>query len=224
MKDEKPGKLPETTTNQDNPVPTATPTTESRRRLLKRLATGGGVVAAGGMLPQKWTSPVVQSVLLPAHAAGSPGGGNGGPSDEQCDDVSCGEITVTNWQRRDPPAAAADITGTDLDDLTGGCDGLLVTDNTKMRFVVNGIPPNIKWARAYMTPSGGSSQNSPRCVPVSAGGVAEWNTTGTEISTAQSSDGCNHIVVQFSCTAPGSCGDFVETGGECIIGYVDVTD
>lgn len=42
-----------------------------RRRLIKQLALGSGAVAAT-RLPRSWTAPVVDSVVLPAHAQGSP--------------------------------------------------------------------------------------------------------------------------------------------------------
>jgi hypothetical protein len=44
----------------------------SRRKLLKSIAAGGGITVAAKSLPGKWTKPVVQSVVLPAHAATSP--------------------------------------------------------------------------------------------------------------------------------------------------------
>jgi hypothetical protein len=49
----------------------------SRRKLLKSLATGSGAVIAGKSLPNSWARPVVDSVLLPAHArtSGGPYGG-----------------------------------------------------------------------------------------------------------------------------------------------------
>lgn len=40
---------------------------QSRRRLLKTVAGAGGVYATGKMLPGRWASPVVDSVLLPTH-------------------------------------------------------------------------------------------------------------------------------------------------------------
>jgi len=40
----------------------------ARRRLLKTIAGTGGAIAAGSMLPEKWTRPVVDQALLPAHA------------------------------------------------------------------------------------------------------------------------------------------------------------
>ena len=45
---------------------------ESRRKLLKSIAAGSGAIVAGKSLPEKWTKPVVESVLLPAHAQSSP--------------------------------------------------------------------------------------------------------------------------------------------------------
>lgn len=44
----------------------------SRRKLLQSLVLGG-TVAAVKALPDTWTTPIVNSVLLPAHAALSPG-------------------------------------------------------------------------------------------------------------------------------------------------------
>ena len=45
---------------------------ESRRKLLKSIAAGSGAIVAGKSLPEKWSRPVVDSVLLPAHAQTSP--------------------------------------------------------------------------------------------------------------------------------------------------------
>lgn len=39
-----------------------------RRKLLRTLAAGSGVVLTGTSLPDKWSRPVVDSVVLPAHA------------------------------------------------------------------------------------------------------------------------------------------------------------
>ena len=43
-------------------------TVENRRKLLKSVAAGGGAIIAGKTLPEKWTRPAVDSVMLPAHA------------------------------------------------------------------------------------------------------------------------------------------------------------
>lgn len=41
---------------------------ESRRKLLKSIAAGTGTIVVGKSLPENWTKPVVNSVMLPAHA------------------------------------------------------------------------------------------------------------------------------------------------------------
>ena len=41
---------------------------ESRRKLLKSIAVGSGAIVAGKSLPDSWRRPVVDSVMLPAHA------------------------------------------------------------------------------------------------------------------------------------------------------------
>ena len=44
----------------------------SRRRLLKQIGVAGAVTGAAAMLPAKWAKPVVDKVLVPAHAQTSP--------------------------------------------------------------------------------------------------------------------------------------------------------
>ena len=41
---------------------------QSRRKLLKSIAAGSGAIVAGKSLPESWAKPVVDSVMLPAHA------------------------------------------------------------------------------------------------------------------------------------------------------------
>ena len=41
---------------------------KSRRKLLKSIAAGSGAIVAGKSLPDSWSKPVVDSVMLPAHA------------------------------------------------------------------------------------------------------------------------------------------------------------
>lgn len=52
---------------------------EARRRIIKRLIAGGGITATAHLLPDKWSKPVIESVVLPAHAQSS-------PSDDDDDD------------------------------------------------------------------------------------------------------------------------------------------
>ncbi len=41
---------------------------DSRRKLLKSIAAGSGAVVAGKSLPESWSKPVINSIVLPAHA------------------------------------------------------------------------------------------------------------------------------------------------------------
>lgn len=41
---------------------------EKRRKLLKSIAAGSGAIISGKSLPDSWSRPVVDSILLPAHA------------------------------------------------------------------------------------------------------------------------------------------------------------
>jgi len=41
---------------------------DNRRKLLKSIVAGSGAVIAGKSLPETWSKPVVNAVLLPAHA------------------------------------------------------------------------------------------------------------------------------------------------------------
>lgn len=40
----------------------------ARRAILKSMAMGSGAIATGKMMPEKWARPVIDSVVLPAHA------------------------------------------------------------------------------------------------------------------------------------------------------------
>jgi len=41
---------------------------DDRRKLLKSIVAGSGVIVAGKSIPKNWSRPVVDSVMLPAHA------------------------------------------------------------------------------------------------------------------------------------------------------------
>ena len=107
----------------------------NRRKLLKSMAAGSGAVIAGKSLPESWSKPVVDSVMLPAHAQTSPSpctpclgaalycegsGGSGITVDVAID----GTVTVTH-QRITPQTDTVDpciggdfsVTG---DHITGG--------------------------------------------------------------------------------------------------------
>ena len=51
---------------------------EKRRRLIKSLTAGGAAVT---VIPSRWTSPIVDSVVMPSHAVLTAGGGDPGTGD-----------------------------------------------------------------------------------------------------------------------------------------------
>ncbi len=85
----------------------------SRRKLLKSIAAGSGAIVAGKTLPEAWTKPVVDAVMLPVHAAttteddcavytgfdagtdggGDSGGGGGGGGGQGRDIYVCAVVT-----------------------------------------------------------------------------------------------------------------------------------
>lgn len=54
----------------------------ARRRLLGAIAAGTGVIVTGRTLPNSWSRPVVNAVMLPAHAQTSCSGTYRGPTQE----------------------------------------------------------------------------------------------------------------------------------------------
>ena len=52
---------------------------DSRRKLLKSFAAGSGAVVAGKSLPESWSKPVIDAVVLPSHASTTDDTGSGGP-------------------------------------------------------------------------------------------------------------------------------------------------
>jgi hypothetical protein len=44
---------------------------DSRRNVLRKILIAGGIGAGASFLPEKWTKPVVDFIVVPAYAAGS---------------------------------------------------------------------------------------------------------------------------------------------------------
>lgn len=66
---------------------------DSRRKLLKSIAAGSGAVVAGKSLPESWSKPIVDSVMLPAHAATTDDGT--APTEcPVCSGVYCADIAA----------------------------------------------------------------------------------------------------------------------------------
>ena len=83
-----------------------------RRDLLKALAATSGAVAAASVLPGRWTQPIIESGVLPAHAQGSPVTVNfEHTGSNQADGSSYYEYTVSN---------SITFTNSGTDNLTAG--------------------------------------------------------------------------------------------------------
>lgn len=67
---------------------------ESRRKLLKSIAVGSGAIVAGKSLPESWSRPVVESVLLPAHAITSSPNNPDNPDNPDNPNDSCTDCGV----------------------------------------------------------------------------------------------------------------------------------
>ena len=70
-----------TNKNPESPVPPTAPVerrNRARREIIKSLVAGGALVS-GKMLPENWSSPVIEAVVLPAHAQTTVEDGEPGP-------------------------------------------------------------------------------------------------------------------------------------------------
>lgn len=45
---------------------------QGRRQAIKTVLAGGGIAATALALPKEWTKPIVESIVVPAHAQTSP--------------------------------------------------------------------------------------------------------------------------------------------------------
>lgn len=111
--------------------------TESRRRLLRALAQGGAALGTVALLPDRWTKPVVDTVIVPLHAQ-------------------------TSTPRIDPPSLSGTWMGswTDTSAGTSGAASMTVTvDAAAQTFLIlldldgqvlgNGDPTPQSWTGSY---------------------------------------------------------------------------
>ena len=106
-------------------------TGSGRRRLLKGLAAGSAVIAGQEVLPEKWSKPLVDAVVLPAHAQLTTGDGAQVSSDDDEEGTDDGAAdSPDDLQGVDASDDATDLT--DQDDTIvedGGTDGGDATDD-----------------------------------------------------------------------------------------------
>ncbi len=69
---------------------------DSRRKLLKSIAAGSGAVVAGKSLPESWSKPVINSVVLPVHAETTDDNESGGPEATTTPAPCVGDCNITS--------------------------------------------------------------------------------------------------------------------------------
>jgi len=106
------GKTDKNSKNTDIKADTGKGVQGSRRRALKALVAGGALGSAS-LLPERWLKPVVESVVVPAHAQLSPSACTGG-----CFDLTGG---LSGSLFVDTAAGQASLY------LTTGCSGMVDT-------------------------------------------------------------------------------------------------
>ena len=160
--------------------------TNARRAILKSMAAGGGAIAAGKMVPEKWTQPVIESVVLPAHAQTSPGdvptfpglsglysgntviaglGGNG------LNGVLVAESKGINKRILDYMVPAA-YAGINADDVTG--DYCNSGSDADIAFFVDAATGEVKICISFPK-GGGGTWVSQGTSTLTAGGIADTN-------------------------------------------------
>ena len=97
----------------------STPISQTRRSALKKMLVGTGVAAGTALLPERWAKPIVDKVLVPAHAQTSCNYSCEitGPADLN---IPFGESIYPKWT----------ITNTGNCDLTDGVADFDIDDNT----------------------------------------------------------------------------------------------
>jgi hypothetical protein len=145
--------------------------TVSRRRLLKALVAAGGTVAASTLLPSKWTKPVVEVGVLPAHAQATP---SAAPTAEPeysavCDSTPGGGDITGHYNL---PSGSGRIESIEpyliITSGTGSVEGIVTTMEAEA------VPPT--------APLPSFNPTLPRTAITDAGGVADFgtlNVTGT---------------------------------------------
>ena len=98
---------------------------ESRRKLLKSVAAGSGAIVAGKSLPESWSKPIVDSVMLPAHAQTSLFSSCSAGSIDSVDDDNEGVVILFDGVSS---CSLITVSGADGGD-SGNPDEMLLIDN-----------------------------------------------------------------------------------------------
>jgi len=145
---------------------TCDPKDKSRRSALKKLLVGAGVLAGYQVLPKRWATPIIEQVVLPAHAQTS-GLSIHDPCESSLVSGNQDSVTVIINVKGYISPATANIPITIVATVTGGT-GESTTNHTmtdasgnySINMIVNG-GPGITFVSVLVTASGVA--NSGRC-------------------------------------------------------------
>ena len=139
---------------------------KSRRKILKSIAVGSGAVIAGKSLPENWSRPVVDSVMLPAHAITS-GGPFAGPGLTRVPSLESDSIFAQAADTLVPEAQAITIVPYVCVEPNAAFDKATVK-------LYNGVP-TVLFTFTNVTVGGSSSSYTPssQCVSTDAGDLFE---------------------------------------------------
>jgi hypothetical protein len=170
-----------TSTKKEKPEQAQSRNFHNKRSALKKIIAGGGVVGTAALLPTKWTRPLVEGVILPAHAV-----------------LSCTNSLTIPGNSNSCPFGSATISLAyySIDDVTGPCPVLVAGAQTQAANIlivdvgqgtdpvinieinVNGL---IRGATLNCTAGTGTSSDGPLTMQALSG--ATWNVAFTTTNT-----------------------------------------
>ena len=173
-----------------------------RRRTALKTISGGSVLAASGMLPDKWTRPVIQSVLLPAHAQMSPA--TPPPGCEGCTGVTIDSSSATE--------TSADVANVSASGTLSSPDDCLVGE--PLTVVLQG------WTGNNCNAQGGQSEQGSRTFTVTIQAGGSWSFTDEQLDASGISGNMQSVDITVGyptatsegCTAT-ACADTTASGG-----------
>ena len=112
-------------------------TTDSRRKLLKSITVGSSAIVAGKSLPESWTRPIVDSVILPVHAQTTDDSGTSPPPSECTTVYYYGESTEATGESYDYGRFCVEVCG-DAATVSAYMGGVKIDGTNTPKFLFTG--------------------------------------------------------------------------------------